>query len=241
MYTFILLLASLTTVRSQFIPSPGNFPATGDDIIAGGIFSSSNAELAILYPIPPSLATGPESPTSPGAPTSGSGPYPATYFNDSSLINHTIYAPISPPPHDVKLPVIVWANGICQTDALFYQNFLTEIASWGYLVIADGVPGGLGAQSTVAFSRDAIDWATTGGASKYGRIDKSSVATAGHSCGGLESLSAAYHDRRVKRIMLFDISIFEDDKRYLLKAINVPVAWFNGGPLDFTYPLVCFQ
>ncbi|KAF4628549.1 hypothetical protein G7Y89_g9602 [Cudoniella acicularis] len=77
----------------------------------------------------------------------------------------------------------------------------------------------------------------TGGAAAYGNIDRNNIATAGHSRGGLEALSTAYHDYRVKRILMFDISIFEDDKRYLLQAINVPVAWFEGSPLDFTLPL----
>jgi hypothetical protein len=52
------------------------------------------------------------------------------------------------------------------------------------------------------------------------------LQTAGHSCGGLEALSTAYHDDRVKRILPFDISIFEDDKRYLFHAIDVPVACY---------------
>lgn len=46
----------------------------------------------------------------------------------------------------------------------------------------------------------------------------------------------SYHDERVKRIILLDISIFQDDRRYLLSEIKVPVAWFVGGPKDMGYP-----
>lgn len=101
-----------------------------------------------------------------------------------------------------------------------------------------GYNGNSTISSTVTESRKAISWATSTGARRYGSIDRSKIATAGHSCGGIEALSTAYHEERVKRILLFDISIFEDDKRYLPQAINVPVAWFEGGPLDFTSPLV---
>ena len=110
------------------------------------------------------------------------------------------------------------------------------------MIAADGLPGGYPGNasifSPVSDSRSAIDWALSTNSTKYGCIEKRKIATAGHSCGGLEALSTAYHDARVSRILLFDISIFEDAKRYLLQAINVPIAWFEGGPLDFTSPLV---
>lgn len=51
-------------------------------------------------------------------------------------------------------------------------------------------------------------------------------------------MSTACNDPRVKRIMLFNIAIFQDERRYLLEKINVPVAWFVGGPKDMGYPNV---
>ncbi|KAF8849924.1 hypothetical protein BDZ45DRAFT_718034 [Acephala macrosclerotiorum] len=214
----LFLFSILLPIFAQFIPSPGSFPPPGGD------------------PLIP--ATDPEAPTTPSIPTNDSGPYPATLFTDALLPNHTIYAPISP-PKGPKLPFISWSNGICETNGLAYRFFLTEIASWGYVVAAEGLPGGYPGNrtmfSTVAESRAAINWAMDGGGRKYG-IDREKVATAGH-CGGLEGLSTAYRDQRVERILLFDISIFGDDKRYLLEAIDVLVAWFEGGKLDFTYPL----
>lgn len=76
------------------------------------------------------------------------------------------------------------------------------------------------------------------GKAKYGNIDLEKVTTAGHSCGGLEAMSNAYHDERVKRIIMFDISIFQDDRRYLLQEIKVPVACLIGGPQDIGYTAV---
>lgn len=45
----------------------------------------------------------------------------------------------------------------------------------------------------------------------------------------------AYHDDRVKFIMMFNIGIFQDNRRYLLAEIKVPVAYFLGGSKDLGY------
>ena len=90
----------------------------------------------------------------------------------------------------------------------------------------------------VSDMKASLDWATNGGAAKYGTVNTSAIATMGHSCGGLEAMSSAYHDERVKRVILFNIAIFQDEKRYLLQEIKIPVAWFVGGPKDMGYPNV---
>jgi hypothetical protein len=86
--------------------------------------------------------------------------------------------------------------------------------------------------------RDSLDWAFAGNAKKYGNIDLAKVTTAGHSCGGLESQSNAYHDERVKRVMLFNIAIFQDNRRYRLQEIKVSVLYLLGGPKDMGYTTV---
>ncbi|KAI1343447.1 hypothetical protein F5Y15DRAFT_427834 [Xylariaceae sp. FL0016] len=224
---------------STFVPKPGNFPATGDDTIAGGIFCISLPDLATYLQRTGNnpAATGSESPTGAGAATSGSGPYPAHATTDAGLPNHTIYAPKTPPPANLSLPFISWGNGGCATSSASYRNFLTEIASHGYVIAADGPMTGAGTgQSRVSDSRASIDWAMRGGAAKFGSVNLDNITTAGHSCGGLEAMSTAYHDEKVKRIMMFDIAIFQDERRYLLSEIKVPVAWFVGGPKDMGYP-----
>jgi hypothetical protein len=250
-YLFMGTLAAAYTLPSDsvllsvrdpgtFVPKPGYFPATGDDTIAGGIFCISLSDLAIYLQQAGNdpTATGSESPKSAGAVTAGSGPYPAGARSDSSLPNHTIYAP-KKPPENITLPFISWGNGGCSPSSSGYTNFLTEIASHGYVIAADGPLCGSGSQQTkVSDQRDSIDWAMKGGADKYGKINLDNITTAGHSCGGLEAMSTAYHDQRVKRVMMFDIAIFQDDRRYLLQEIKVPVAWFVGGPKDMGYPNV---
>lgn len=220
-----------------FQPKPGNFPAKADGDYAGGIFSIPLSELGKYAG---AGGSGAESPKSDGPKTSGSGPYPAVMSTDSTLPKHTIFAPKVPPTGNVTLPFIAWGNGGCSQTAGEYERLLVEIASWGYVIAADGTPTGAGTsgQSKVQDMRDSLDWAFAGKAKKYGNIDLEKVTTAGHSCGGLEAYSNAYHDERVKRIMLFNIAIFQDDRRYLLQEIKVPVLYLIGGPKDMGYSTV---
>lgn len=75
----------------------------------------------------------------PPRPTQGSGPYKAVMEMDAGLTDHTIYR-----PEDIsalggtKLPIVVWGNGACVDVGNSFQNFLTDISSYGYLVIALG-------------------------------------------------------------------------------------------------------
>lgn len=91
-----------------------------------------------------------------------------------------------------------------------FADFLTEIASYGYLILSNGNPapkttatetapkggssnplaGLLGAMgsgmSKVQMLTESIDWVTKGSAAKFGEIDLAHLAAAGQSCGGLE-------------------------------------------------------
>jgi hypothetical protein len=234
-----LLLTCITALPQTFNPAPGNFPTKGDGDFAGGIFSVPLSELPKYTGGLP--AGGSEAPKGAGKKTTGSGPYPARMTTDPTLPGHTIFAPKEAPAGNLTLPFIAWGNGACTLGAGQYENFLVEIASYGYVIAADGTPSGSTnpqQQSKVQDMRDSLDWAVAGKAKKYGNVDTKDITTAGHSCGGLEAMSTAYHDDRVKRIMMFNIAIFQDDRRYLLQDIKVPVAYFIGGPSDMGYPTV---
>ena len=77
------------------------------------------------------------------------GPYKVVVEQDQTLATHTIYRPATLGPS--KHPVVVWGEGACVKDGLQFPEFLTEIASHGFVVIADGppvgrtLPGGAGA------------------------------------------------------------------------------------------------
>ncbi len=71
----------------------------------------------------------------------GNGPFPAVMEQDPSLPTHTIYRPKDLAAlHGQKLPIIAWGEGGCSNNGAFYKNFLGEIASYGFLVIATGPP-----------------------------------------------------------------------------------------------------
>jgi hypothetical protein len=109
----------------------------------------------------------------------GTGPYPAAWFTDDSLKAHTIYAPKSP-PKDIKLPVLIWGNGGCGTSGLGFQNILREIASHGFIAIANGAPTGAFGQSKMTAMTESLDWVMAGGANgKFGTVDTSKIAAGG--------------------------------------------------------------
>jgi hypothetical protein len=71
-----------------------------------------------------------------GAPPTG--PFPIVIEHDPGLATHTIYRPraLSFDKH----PVLVWGEGGCAKNGLTFPEYLSEIASHGFVVIADGPP-----------------------------------------------------------------------------------------------------
>lgn len=79
----------------------------------------------------------------------GSGRFPAVTLSDPGLPTHTLYR-----PRDLaalgseKLPLVVWGNGACVNTGNRYRQFLSEIASHGFLSIAIGPIRGPEAESS---------------------------------------------------------------------------------------------
>jgi dienelactone hydrolase len=120
----------------------------------------------------------------------GSGPYKAVMSEEKGLSAHVVYAPadlskIGPK----KLPVLVWANGSCLYAGNRYRQFLTEVASHGYLVIAGGPMGAVelevGPQSNPAVRQGGAGGA--GNARGGGRAAAATPAPAAPPAGGRES------------------------------------------------------
>lgn len=69
----------------------------------------------------------------------GSGPDKAIMEMDSGLPGYTIYRPDDLSAlNGSSLPIVVWGNGACANAGNFFAPFLTEISSYGYLVVALG-------------------------------------------------------------------------------------------------------
>lgn len=163
------------------------------------------------------------------------GPYKVVIVSDPSLPTHTIYRPadLSAFNRGNMLPVVAWGNGACSNAGLLFQNFLKQIASHGYLVIASGprdapMPsfasgGGEGdeapdpnsgiksAMTTDADMIKALDWAYAvsffSGGTYEGKINTERMAVIGQSCGGLQATAAAA-DPRVKTVVIWNSGTF---------------------------------
>jgi hypothetical protein len=70
-----------------------------------------------------------------GPPT---GPSPVVIEHDQTLATHTIYRPTD--LGSSKHGVLVWGEGGCAKNGLTFPEFLTELASHGFVIIADGPP-----------------------------------------------------------------------------------------------------
>jgi dienelactone hydrolase len=81
-------------------------------------------------------------PVLPASTPLGTGPFKAIMEVDPTLAKHTVYR-----PNDMsvvgsaRLPIMAWGNGACSADGNSFRLFLTEIASHGYLIIANGPIG----------------------------------------------------------------------------------------------------
>jgi len=72
----------------------------------------------------------------------GTGPYKAIMSEEKGLTRQIVYYQSDLTKLGTKkLPVLLWANGSCLYAGNRYRQFLTEIASHGYLVIAGGPIG----------------------------------------------------------------------------------------------------
>ncbi len=185
----------------------------------------------------------------------GTGPYKAIMVEEPSLEAHTILRPTDLTPFNANnpLPVLVWGNGACTNSPWEHVNFLSEIASHGFIVVATGfIPLNgeryRGPQSTSAQQIEGIDWVfkvnEDPSSPYYHKLDTKNIALAGMSCGGLQTLDNC-QDPRLKAIMICNSGLFSDPSTAVpgmpmpakekLLQIHTPVMYLLGGPEDIAY------
>lgn len=155
----------------------------------------------------------------------GTGPHPAVLAGDTSLPTHTLYRPrdLSAFGETNRLPIVAWGNGACRNNSGEYRNFLSEVASHGFLVVAigpaahslvlgSGAPGG-GTQSSQLL--DGVDWAIAQNGNPrseyFQKIDTDRIALMGHSCGGIQALDVS-QDPRVTTTVVWNSGVFRQPR-----------------------------
>ncbi len=175
--------------------------------------------------------------------TPGTGPFPAIKEEVASLPQHVVYRPADLSKlGNKKLGVLAWGNGGCSNDGASQRLHLLEIASHGYLAIANGtIKSGPGTQpspppapradgqlpppaTSAEQLIEAIDWALKENARKgsdlYGRIDPKAIAISGFSCGGLQALKSA-SDKRINAVIIQNSGIFSPEDAARLPSMDI--------------------
>jgi hypothetical protein len=189
----------------------------------------------------------------------GSGPETAVVYSDASLPTHTIYRPET---LDGRYPVVLWGNGSCVNSNFGYREFLAEVASHGFIVLAIGPyrdspaprqPRPADPADWPPFETsheqlfDALGWIAgendRQGSPFFGRVAIDRVATMGHSCGGLQSVRASI-DPRVTTAVVLNSGMMPDGDQYMIRhglersildRMHAPIAYFIGGETDIAY------
>ena len=187
----------------------------------------------------------------------GTGAYKAMMTEVEGLAEHTVFVPqdLSPFSAEKPLPVLVWGNGACANSPFEHMNFLNEIASQGFLVLATGnIPMNdewyKGPMSRSEQQIESIDWAIAQNADPnspyYQKIDVKNICVAGMSCGGLQTLFNCA-DPRIKTLMICNSGLFNQQNagqavggmpmppKEKLKEIHTPIIYILGGKEDIAY------
>lgn len=189
----------------------------------------------------------------------GTGPYKAVATGEATLPGHMVYRPadLNAASANGKLPVVLFGNGGCANSSAGHQNYLSEIASHGYIVLAIGPfpeeqqqPGpGAGRQPTSSKQLlEALDWITARNSDNtsifFGKVNTSKVAVMGMSCGGLQAIEVSV-DPRITTTVVLNSGVLSTPspqgmsmpavKKEDLNKYHNPVIYIIGGTKDIAY------
>jgi dienelactone hydrolase len=207
-----------------------------------------------MYPASAQETTPVAEPTSRVVEDGGTGPFKAIMVSESTLPSHTVFKPsdLNAATKKNKLPIIVWGNGACANSPWEHINFLSEVASYGFVVIAIGPMPKEGERtrdrSTSSQMTDAINWAIAQNSNKassyYGKLDVNAIAVSGMSCGGLQALEIA-PDSRIATTVICNSGILGSPGGGMpgmpplikdqLAKLHTPTLYLLGGEKDIAY------
>ncbi len=192
----------------------------------------------------------------------GSGPHKNIAVREKSLPDFVVYHPVNMDAamyterpaffgqgggKKEKLPVLVWCNGGCMDTSIGYENMLSDVASYGYVVVAIGELQMMAQHekdqhTSSSMVQKALDWicqqATDPISPYFNKIDTGRIAAAGHSCGGAQVLANAA-DPRLKTYLILNAGMgkmtMADASRKSLKGLHGPILYLVGGTDDVAW------
>ena len=183
-----------------------------------------------------------------GAPPAEPGPYEVTSEGAFGSPGHILFRPadVGAFPKKDTLPVLIWGNGGCAVDSTRDGEFLSTIASHGFLVLATAaVEGESRRQASASDLLSALDWVEgenkRQGSPLSGKIDVDHIAVMGQSCGGMLAVSLGA-DPRVGTIGVFNSGVQPPNPNApasqfpttdALSRLHGPVLFINGHERDF--------
>lgn len=223
-------------------------------------FSLVNGQGDIISGQPFSDQTRSELPLSTIIEEGGTGPYKAILTEETSLQGFAIYRPqdLSVFGNKKKLPIVLWGNGGCMNTSFSFRNFLNEIASNGYIVIAIGpyetavsMSNEAGRQSTKSSQLiTALNWIIEQNKNKtsiyFDKTDIEKVAVMGQSCGGLQAIEVS-SDPRITTTVVCNSGVLNAGpgssslpgmpavSKEMLQQYHGPVLYLLGGKDDMAY------
>lgn len=174
----------------------------------------------------------------------GTGRHKAIAVREKSLPDFVVYRPLR---MRGKMPVLVFCNGGCMDTSIGYENMLSDIASYGYVVVAIGemqmfAQHDKDQHTPSSIVKKALDWisqqATDPAAPYYNKVDADKIAAAGHSCGGAQVLANAA-DTRLKTYIILNAGMgkmtMADASAKSLKNLHAPILYLVGGTSDVAW------
>ena len=189
----------------------------------------------------------------------GSGPYKAVIVEEDWLRDYTIVRPEklrATAQIEGPLPVLLFGLGGCTRDAEYFYSYMTHIASFGYIVVSNGIWNAQG-KATATNDDEKVREANEllsvldhlAGQNRrkkseyYQSVDTENVAVAGMSCGGMQALYLATRgDTRIRATIALDSGLFIENtshsnfvRKEALKDLSAPVLYLLGGESDIAY------
>ncbi len=180
----------------------------------------------------------------------GTGTFKAIAVKEKSMTDFVVYRPkdlLHAHARCGALPLLLFGNGGCSDTSVGYERMLSELASYGYIVVAIGEMRDSLNERAIGHTESSelirglelmLQLNRTKNTDYYHIIDTTKIAVAGHSCGGAQVLYNA-GDPRLKTYLILNAGMGDMEMagagRGSLSRLHAPILYIVGGPSDVAY------